>query len=467
VTRAAKGSLARARPFLALVALITLTFFMGGSGRSDIQSLVILRPAAVLFLGFGLLGLRWTDVRAYRVLFGLAFAVFVLVLCHLVPLPPLVWGALPGRGIVSEVDKVTGLGAVWRPISLVPAGTWNAFYSLFIPLAVLVLGVQLDREQRYLLLPVLLVLGLLSGLFGLLQSVGSASGSLYFYAITNEGSAVGLFANRNHQALLLACLFPMLAVFASEHLRSPERVRHRLWIAGAAGTVIIPLLLVTGSRSGLLVGIIGLGSTAFIYRKPPPIVLAKRRVRNLKPLYVLGLGAVLALGALTALFSRAQVFERLTSPDSAEELRFEVWPDILDIAWKYFPIGSGMGSFVEVYQIDERLGSISTKYLNHAHNDWLETFVTGGVPALLIVMAASFAWGQVTLEAVRKRNLSAREHKFALLGSTILLLLGIASIFDYPLRTPTLMCFAIIAAIWSVRRTDIRLPDRSTRASDL
>jgi hypothetical protein len=36
---------------------------------------------------------------------------------------------------------VAELGEVWRPIAMVPPAAWNAFYSLFVPLAVLLLGV--------------------------------------------------------------------------------------------------------------------------------------------------------------------------------------------------------------------------------------------------------------------------------------------------------------------------------------
>lgn len=461
--RAVKGSFASAGPFQALAALLILTFLTGGAARSDVQSLIILRPVSVLILGFGLWTLRWSDVRAYGFLFWVAAAIFGLLLIQLVPLPPQIWAKFPGRDIVVSIDRAAELGAVWRPISLAPATTWNSFYSLITPLATLVLAVQLDRQQRYLLLPILLLLGLVSGLVGLLQSVGPTTGSLYLYSITNEGSAVGLFANRNHQATLLACLFPMLAVFASEGLRAPEKSQYRQWLAVAAAAVLVPLLLVTGSRSGLLAGIVGLLSVALLYRKPLMIPPKRRRSRALKPAYWVGLGAVVALGGLTALFSRAQVFTRLAAPDSTEDLRFTIWPDVLRMAWKYFPTGSGVGSFVEIYQIDERLEHLSAKYVNHAHNDWLETFLTGGLPALLIILLAILAWTNVTIRTLRNRNLEGREHRYSLMGSTILLLLAFSSFFDYPLRTPALMCVAVVAAVWCVRPSEARKPDNGAR----
>ena len=194
-------------PYWALVVFLILTFLTGGGSRADIQSLIILRPAAVIFCGVGLWSLKWAHVKANRFFFGMTAAIFALVIGHLIPLPPSIWGSLPGRELISEIDKAAELGEVWRPVSMVPSATWNAFYSLFVPLAVLSLGVQLSREERFKLLPIVIGLGLISGLVGLLQVIGDPSGPLYLYMVTNNGSAAGLFANRNHQAILLAMLF--------------------------------------------------------------------------------------------------------------------------------------------------------------------------------------------------------------------------------------------------------------------
>jgi hypothetical protein len=228
-------------PFWALVAFIMLTFLTGGAARGDVQSLVILRPAAVVFCAIGLWSLSWAEVRAYKFLFSLAAAVFALVALHLIPLPPSIWGALPGRAFIVEIDKGAELGLVWRPISMVPAATRNALYALFIPLATLILAVQIGRERRFQILIVFISVGLASGLLGMLQVVSAPDGPLYFYDVTNNGSAVGLFSNRNHQAMWLACLFPMLAVFACAGVNSFDQSRLRLGLSIAAGAVLVPL----------------------------------------------------------------------------------------------------------------------------------------------------------------------------------------------------------------------------------
>jgi O-antigen ligase len=387
-------------------------------------------------------------VKAYRFLFGMAAAIFALVLSHLIPLPPSVWGALPGRGIITEIDKVAELGAVWRPISMVPSATWNALYSLFVPLAVLILGAQLSREDRFRLLPWVLGLGLFSGLWGILQVIGDPQGPLYLYRVTNNGAAVGLFANRNHQAILLASLFPMLAVYASTSVRSEEQAAVRSWLAIGAGFVLVPLLLVTGSRAGLILGVVGLLSTVLVYKRPSDLTPKKRKGGKLDLRYAAAGFGVLCLGALTIIMSRAEAFQRLFAAGQGEDERLKVWVPIAEMAWKYFPFGSGIGSFVEVYQIDEPYELLSPEYFNHAHNDWLEVYMTVGLPGLILLALAFYAVLRTSWTLFRTPIEEGRALRFARLGVIVLLILALGSIGDYPLRTPTLAAVFVIAALW-------------------
>jgi O-antigen ligase len=448
VARKAKFFKAEAVPYWALVSFLILTFFTGGASRADVQSLIVLRPAAVIFCGIGLWSLRSEHVRAYRFLFSMAAAIFVLVLIHLIPLPPSIWGRLPGREIITEIDKVAELGVVWRPISMVPSSTWNAFYALFVPLAVLVLGVQLSREERFKLLPWVLGLGLFSGFWGIMQVSGPSDGPLYLYNVTNNGSAVGLFSNRNHQAILLASLFPMLAVYASTSVRSEEQLGRRLWLAIGAGVVLVPLLLVTGSRAGLILGVVALLSIILVYRKPSVLTPKKRKRKKFNVRYALTGFGVLCLGALTIIMSRAEAFQRLFAAGQGEEDRFKVWVPIAKMAWKYFPFGSGIGSFVEVYQIDEPYELLSPEYYNHAHNDWLEVYMTAGLVGLILMGVAVFVWARHLLKSLCSPLGEGRGVAFERLGAAIILFLALGSIGDYPLRAPILACVFVIAILW-------------------
>ena len=434
--------------FWVLVGFLGLVFFTGGGSRADIQSLVILRPVSVLVCGYGCWTLSWDQIRHRPFLFAFTSAIFGLVILQLIPLPPSIWGNLPGRAVILQVDQVASLGKVWRPISMVPSSSWNALSSLFVPLAVLLVGVQLSREEKFQLLTVLLGFGLLSGLIGLLQVVGGQEGPLYFYNVTNNGSAVGLFSNRNHQAMFLACLFPMLSVFAFAGLQTVEQWRFRRWVSIAAGLVIIPLLLVAGSRAGLLIGLFGLATVPLLYRKPLFAHPPKRKGRRIKTAYLFVGFGVVAIGLLTVLFARAKAFERLIAPDQLQDLRLSVWGPIAQMSWKYFPFGSGAGSFAEVYQIDEPLGLLSPSYLNHAHNDWLEVVMTTGGFGLTLLLIAVAAWAIATRRAWRLPETRGRETSYSRMASVVILMIALGSVGDYPLRVPSIMCVFVIATLW-------------------
>jgi O-antigen ligase len=435
-------------PFWLLGGFLILTALMGGGSRGDILSLILLRPLAVIMCMAGALLLTREHLQQFKALFLFAALVFLVFAVALIPLPPEVWARLPGRAIVTEIDKAANLGAVWRPIAMVPGGALNALFSLFVPLAVLILGVQIRREDHFKLLQLFVVVGLISGFLGILQVVSAPDGPLFFYAVTNNGSAVGLFSNRNHAAVYLAAMFPMLTVFATSQLRSMEHYRFRLWMSVAAGTAIIPLIIVTGSRAGVLLGFLGLLSSAALYRKPSIVKPTKRKGSKFNAAYVYAGFAVVGLALLTLLFSRARAFERLFASDRTDEARLQIWAPIADIAWKYFPIGSGPGSFVEVFQIDEPVALLSKTYTNHAHNDWLEVYMTLGAAGMALLFAGVIIWAQAMWRAWRPGKTLNSTLALARLGGIILLFLGLASIGDYPLRVPSMMCLAMMSAIW-------------------
>jgi O-Antigen ligase len=443
-----------ALPYRALVVFFLVLFILGGSSRSDTQSLVIVLPATVLFLGYGLWGLAQEHIAAYRFLFAIAFAILCLTALHLIPLPAVIWQALPSSDLLIEIDGAIGTPQVWRPVSMVPGATWKALCELLVPVTALVLISQLDREYRFKFLSVFIFLGLASGILGLMQSVGPSNGQLYLYKITNGNLAVGLFANRNHHAVFLSCLFPMLAAYASLPTASSEVVRLRFWLAIACSTMLIPLILVTGSRAGLLTAILGILATPLLYREPKSDGVESRKVRKLNLAYVLGSIGVAAMAFITALAARAETFVRLFDDDRSSDMRFSTWGPIWTAAEKYFPLGSGIGSFVEVYQIDELRGLLTFQYFPHAHNDWIEVALTSGLPAILLIVASAIAFGLAAWSNFRADKHESRDILFGRLGVVIIALLGIASVADYPLRIPSLGSLIVIAAIWASRGSD-------------
>jgi O-antigen ligase len=435
--------------FWILACFLILLFFTGGASRIDVQSLIILRPLSIIVCAIACMTLRREHLAGRRWLLGSLAAVFLLALLHVIPMPPSIWQSLAGRQELVDVEKLAGLKDVWRPLTLTPMNGWHALASLFTPLTVVLLGIQLSRDDLFRLLPLLIGLAALSGMIGLLQAIGDPQSALYFYRITNNGSAVGLFANRNHAATLLACIFPMLAVFASTATGTAEEIRFRQLLAAAIAIVLVPLILVTGSRSGLVSSFIGLAAATLLYRRPAEGRVVRRGTTSrIKAAPLLGGLAAVSLGFLTFFFSRAEAIERLFAEPAGEDSRTDFWIVSFDLFWKYFPWGSGSGSYVEAFQIAEPARMLDATYLNRAHNDWVEIAVTFGAlgVAALAVAIIGFVWRSYRLW--RHTDGSRRSVAFGRMASITILITAIASISDYPLRTPTMMGLFAIFALW-------------------
>lgn len=437
----------RPRPaFWILAALLVLAFLTGGSFRANAPFLFILRPAAILALAYGLMTLPHDRWRTFRVPLTIAGLVTGLTAIHLIPLPPSVWQALPGHAPVAALDRLAGISPVWRPLSLVPSTTLNALFALSVPFAALVLAAGLDRQDHIRLLRLLLALAGASAVLGLLQATGMRF-NLYIPTGGERGiEATGLFANKNHQAVLLAAMVPMLAVLA--RIERNARAGGKLIgiLAACATLVILLLLIVTGSRAGLAIGLLSLVVTLFygLAQIEPPAGVDPRRAFFLKIAIAVGAAGTAALA--TILTSRGLAFARMTN--AAADLRPRLWESILPIIPQYLPWGSGIGSYVEVYRAHEPVALLRDTYSNHAHNEYLEVALTAGIPGVLLLGVAGMAFAYA---AWRNRKGSDNPALFARLGVAVVLFLAAASLTDYPLRTPLMGVVFAIAVAWCVR----------------
>lgn len=450
----------RDKPLAALAVLVLAAFLMGGGARSDVTSLIALRPLGAIILA---LAVAWMPREAWarnRSLLAVAFAWIGLTALHMVPLPPAIWQSLAGRDLAVRIDEAAGL-AIWRPLSLVPWRTMNALAAYMLPLAALLLTLQIGQEGRKRIVYILLAAALASVGLGLLQIIGGPGNAFYLYRVTNAEGAVGLFANRNHNAIFLSLGFPLLAAGLALFPGATERVRLREWGGAGVGLLLIPFILSTQSRAGLIVGLVCAGLAVWVYRGRA-FDTQKRRPRTIfDPRLLFGALAALGLVALTVVYAATNVFERMGRVGGADdELRLQIWPTIATLAKEFFPWGSGIGTFVEIYATREPARMLAPSYVNHAHNDWLESLLDGGLPAAVVLVAALVLLVRAGLRSFRT---AARNDGTVLarLGVVICFVLALTSIYDYPVRTPSLailLGFGAALACGSVFKTPSSRP---------
>jgi O-antigen ligase len=354
----------------------------------------------------------------------------------LVPLPFDVWSNLPGRQVIVDIDKAVGLGQISRPLSMSPEATMNAFLSLSVPFAVLVLASQFDGLRQRRALGVVLLLSFTSAAVGLLQATGA---DIVLYSRQASPDVAGLFVNRNHQAALLALIFPMAAVAISAGIGTGLPRKIETFAGASMCLVAVPLVLVTGSRTGLLVAGASLVLVFAFSLLPLKRVAIRPWVR-----YSAAIASVGALVWATVWASRDVAFMRLE--DQTEDLRWLVWQSIVDMLPHYLPWGTGVGSYVEAYQVLEPDNLLRPTFSNHAHNEALEILFTAGIPGAALMLLASVFLAVAVWRGLRSSGDAAL---FKRLGSVAIILLAIASISDYPVRTPILSAIFVLAAIWA------------------
>ncbi|MCW3845610.1 O-antigen ligase family protein [Sphingomonas sp. LB-2] len=428
-----------------MAAFVALVFLTGGGSRDDVASLVILRPACAFFAAYALTAARPGDFARLRVPILLLVALGGWMILQLIPLPHGLWSALPGRAAIAANDQLAGLGEIWRPISLAPSKTMNALGSLIVPITALMLYAIQAEDDRRRLLPVFLIVATVSALFSLGQ-YAMGSGPLYLYRMTNIGEAVGLFANRNHNAVFLATTLLIAAWLLTDLHRLRTGVNSAKPILyAAAALLVIAILLINRSRAGLLIGLLAIGLGVALY------LTGLRRgsdahAQQLSPLRWLPIAGVIGVSALgaAALFANSGSFDRLVSLSVAEELRAQVLPQIIQMAKDHWVFGTGFGSFEYVYRSYETSQFLREEYLNNAHDDWLQWIIEGGLPAILIALGFMGWLAGVVLGHWRARLTNLPRTQMAAMALGVLLLLLLASALDYPLRVPSMMLYAVL-----------------------
>lgn len=446
--------------FVLLILFLVLCWFAGGASRGDVPGQILVRGGAWGVLVAASLWMprpAWRTVRPAAAFLLIALA---LVLLQLIPLPPIVWQSLPGRAMLADAATASGQPQPWRPWAIVPGVTINAGASLVVPAAVLVLIAGMRERTRSLLPALVLILVATEAGIGLLQAIGAGFGN----PLINDtpGEVSGMFANRNHFALLLAIGCLIAPVWAFDGARN---ARWRAPVALALVLLFVLTILTSGSRAGMMIGgIATLIGLSLAWRDVTRML--RRAPRWVVPVLLVSIvGMIGALVLVAVLAERAESINRILSVDASADMRRRALPVVLEMIRTYFPMGAGIGGFDTIFRIHEPFELLKPTYFNHVHNDFLEIVLDAGLPGLVGVAAALLWWVWASVRGWRIWRASG--FTLPMLGSAMILLILIASIFDYPARTPMMMVMLMIAATWLSARKSNGGDLRSVRPSSL
>jgi len=440
------------RTALLIIAMILLVAFAFGGGGSRYG----LANLAVQLAALGALAARWDIVKQFwresPMLLRIAIlASFALPVLQIIPLPESVWSALPGRELVSRSLALVGDGGTWRPFSVDPLRTLLALTALITPMAVLWAGWSLARERLIDMGWLVVGFGLFTILLGAAQ-LGAPTESATLYGSRDPGAILlGTFANRNSTGLFLTFALGLVAVLPAPRPH-PALLPARL----AVGAMLLLGVVLTQSRTSLVLSLLPLLLAA---ARAAVWGLGKGKGQRGKSsvIIVAGTAALLAAGLGTVLVTApGRVSDTLERFEAKDDPRRFIWDDATFIAGRYWPLGAGIGSFDEIYQVDESLENLSLRKPGRAHNDFLELAIEAGAPglglaALWLVLVGWLSW------AARH----SPQRWIAWSGSTFLLAIALQSITDYPLRNQTILALAGFALLLLARTAT---EERSARA---
>jgi O-antigen ligase len=381
-------------------------------------------------------GMRWFWL--------LPAGLLALPVLQLVPLPHAFWSHLPGRAPLAaglEAARVAVSPGAW---TVSPIATEGVLWSALVPASVFMGASLLDEARRRALVLAALAFAAVSAFVGLWQLMEGPTSALYLYRITNQGEAVGLFANRNHLASLLAISLPVAAGALADRIRRRSHAIRDLqvWLLTALIVLLSVAVTATHSRAGFVLFMLGvLAGSVVLFRARDARRLARAR-------RWLQLGAALA----AILIVQLPLFGMLSrlDKDPLDEYRWTLVENTIQAAEPARGIGYGLGTFVQAYDEIGDATADTPSYVNHAHDDYVELWLEGGVVAMSLILAtlAMLGW-QVFLQWRGRRDGTAGvvESRGLEAGAAFaLVLLALHSAVDYPLRTLTLATLASLLA---------------------
>lgn len=419
--------------------LIIALIFGGGPGDFGVAtSLVgvsglVLLTIAILRGGLAKFGEQPTLIQ-WAV--GLSVA---LPFMQLVPLPWELWTQLPGHAQRAEILTEIGMAGAWQPLTMALAETaYSAVVALIMFGFLIAMLLLQPADIRRLLLIVLAVMGV-GAAIGVIQFATNAP-LLQFHRVAHRDAAIGFFANKNHMSLALVCLVPIVYELWIRGAR--ERMRQPTYL-GLFAAVLIPLVVATNSRAGLLLALVAL----FI------CVLQIYRGKKWHLTAGVGVAATVLTILVLAVPNVRDMVDRFG--DTQSYGRLEILTHSLPLAERFWAFGSGIGSFPMVYESMEKLAWVFPFTVNHAHNDYLEIVIEAGIPGALVAVLNILAAGFATFSWLRRRNTAQGERRDELnlmgAGALIIALFAVHSFVDYPVRRVGTLAILMIALALAYR----------------
>jgi O-antigen ligase len=428
--------------------LLALTLTIGGAGLSFPLLQMLLGLSAIAAATYYILRPVSARLGFTRPFLLLVAGAVLLPVLQLVPLPPSIWKQLPGRETALQLDFLLGW-RVWRPWSLDIEATIRSVLVLIPGIVIFVGSTRLGTNDRIRLIEIIVGFAIAGALLGIAQY--ASGGRFTPFPSAHLGYPIGLFVNRNHQAVFLLIAIPLAAALSSIRMTGVRRPAIQV-ITVCALVILAIAIIATTSRMALVM-------LPFVITIALAIMFKPRSMVGLAVPTALGLAALAVLLWASGGFSHN--FVRFSSLNDA---RFDYWADLQWALGHYGLAGTGIGTFVPVQKSAESLASVTPAILNHAHNDFIELLLEGGIPAVILL----FAFFVLVAGAVRRKWQAGGSSHTVVLGAAAsagIIVILVFSLVDYPLRMPAIAAdFAVLMAMMlPLRKIQVRHSPKNSK----
>lgn len=427
-----------------------LCLVLGGSAQGVWGNLLLQMCAIALLAWAALTRTPSVSSRDARALGWIILATGIVIVLQLVPLPPALWTALPGREPIAAGYRLLGEDLPWLPVSLTPHLTVSAALSLLPPVAIIA-GIVRLGAYRSSWLALAIVLATIAGVA--LGAVQVTADRAYLYRFTSHGQAAGFFANANYMGTLLLVAIPFIAaLFVRARANGGRSHQRRAGIVGLAGGALAVVLLGLALNSSMAAALLSLPvllASAMLLLKPS---------RAVRP-WLIGSAVVLAVGGCVALATVPALANGEATVSVAA--RQDIYQRSLKATADMFPVGAGIGSFATLYPRYEDPDAVDWIFVNHVHNDYLELVLEAGLAGLLLVVAFLYWWVRRCVQIWR----SAVSGSFARAATIASAAILAHSLVDFPVRTTAIAAvFAAAIALMAEPRSRRAQPEAEVRS---
>jgi|Deesub1362B_J571_1020462.scaffolds.fasta_scaffold00082_48 O-antigen ligase/tetratricopeptide (TPR) repeat protein len=315
----------------------------------------------------------------------------VIIWCYMVfqivPLPPSLVKILSPETYNLYRELSEGIDSLsWPSISLYRKATILEIfrftaYLLFYFSAVQVLSLHEKKEKA---VKILFVFISLLGFFSIVQYLLYNNKFYWLREVPEGASPFGPFVNRNHYAFLMTMVFPLLigllfyyrpyTGYTSLKARIVEFLIHRRFniytLVGFGSIVVATSVFLSLSRGG----IVSL-SLAMVFFGALYYLVEKNKTGRL----IIGISLLIMFSV--GWFGWEPIIDRFGKlgilRGEISDLRPQIWRDSLQIIDDFPLTGTGFGTYMKIYPSYRTVGG--TKKVDHAHNDYIELLVEGGL----------------------------------------------------------------------------------------